>query len=208
MTNFFDFSEVTVNSGFQGNTLEGNKIHNVTFEGCEAKDFNGKDGSLKKVLEIKFKNNEGAYTHTLWEPMGDDFNDTETPYRNPSRVKQTLALIKLLISAVNPTIMDKLSIKCSSWDELRKLVIDSTNPGKGTEVQIKLLKNNKGEGIFPMYFYSYNKEMEPYFSSYFIGKHLKFTDKELKRMEATPTVAPTGVSEAAPAEDTGLIFNL
>ena len=166
------------------------------------------ENNIPTEYEIKFKNNEGAYTHTLWEPMGDDFNDTETPYRNPSRVKQTLALIKLLISAVNPTIMDKLSIKCSSWDELRKLVIDSTNPGKGTEVQIKLLKNNKGEGIFPMYFYSYNKEMEPYFSSYFIGKHLKFTDKELKRMEATPTVAPTGVSEAAPAEDTGLIFNL
>lgn len=203
----FNFDDVKTVSNAQ---LPGNAIHDVTFEGCEARDFAGKqEGNNFKVLEIKFRNNDGVFTHTVWEPRQEDFQDRTSPqgYTQPSNVKVMMYLFKHLINAVNPDLGKKLdkgevSLNASSWDALRKLVVESTDPGKGVETKIKLIKNNKGEGIFP-YFLNYNKENKLYMSTNFIGNNIFWTTKELDRIKKSE-VKPTEVKSdefGLPIED-------
>lgn len=216
--NGFDFGEIQLGNGYVGNTLEGNKIHEVTFTGCEARDFNGKDGSAKHVLEISFENEHGTFSHTIWEPTAEDFKDRTDPYLTPAVSKQIVVLLKMLVDAVNPEISKSFTAKCASWDELRKLAVDATKPGIGTKTKIKLLKKQDGTPIFPRYFLKYNKDNEMYVATYFIGKNLKFTKKEEEAIEkeavAKPTAAPSNmfgdVAAPEPAQNSfsDLDFNL
>lgn len=177
--------------------LEGNMIHTVKFLGCEARDIAGvKDPTQTyNVLDIKFSNDRGYFTHTIWEPKPEDFQDRENNgIKNPSNVKAMMQLFTHLICAVNPKLGEQLKNKekqltAKDWNSLRQLMVKATESGKDKEVQIKLIKNKKGESIFP-YFSNYNKNGELYMSTNFIGNDLLWTTKELKALEkaqSTPT---------------------
>ena len=62
--------------------LEGNKIHDVTFVGCELKDIQGvkEPGKVFKQLILKFENEFGEHQITIWEPKADDFKRGEREY--------------------------------------------------------------------------------------------------------------------------------
>lgn len=183
--------------------LDGNKIHNVTFDGCVIRDFNGTQDPSKtfKTIDIKFSNDEGVFTHTVFEPVSqEDFEDGQNNYGpTPSRVKQYLCLFKHLIDAVNPELAKEINNKTKSlnapnWDALRKLVVDSTNPGIGTKTQIKLftkVKDGNTTSVFPAYFLNYNRDGVLYMSTNFIGDHLFFTKKEISRIESAAVAKPT-----------------
>lgn len=179
--------------------LDGNAIYDVTFDGCEARDIQGVQDPTKvfHVLDIKFSNADGVFTHTEFEPGPDDVQDTQGTYGpNPSRIKSMMLMFKHLIDAVNPALGKAIdnkekSLNTTSWDSLRKLMVQATDPGKGTQTKIKLFKNNKGAAVFPRYFAKYNKEGKLYMSTNFIGNNIFFTNKELdqitKQQEAKPT---------------------
>lgn len=184
--------------------LEGNMIHTVKFLGCEARDIAGKQNpnATYNVLEIKFSNDRGYFTHTVWEPKPEDFQDRENNgIKNPSNVKAMMQLFTHLICAVNPKLGEQLKNKekqltAKDWNSLRQLMVKATESGKDKEVQIKLIKNKKGESIFP-YFSNYNKSGELYMSTNFIGNDLLWTTKELKALEkaqSTPT-APSSTDD-------------
>ena len=178
--------------------FDGNAIYDVTFDGCEARDIQGVQDTTKvfHVLDIKFSNDEGIYTHTIFEPAEADMEDRQGPFGpQPSNVKAMMLLFKHLIDAVNPELGKAIdnkekSLATSSWDALRKLMVQATDPGKGTQTKIKLVKNNKGVATFP-FFAAYNKEGKLYMQTNFIGKNIFFTNKELDRIAKATEAKPT-----------------
>ena len=103
----FNFNETAGKSqSNEKKQLEGNKIHEVIFDGCEIKDLQSKDQSQTyKVLNINFHNDEGVFTHTVWEPREADMQDTDGMFgKQPSNVKSMMLTFKHLIDAVNPSL--------------------------------------------------------------------------------------------------------
>lgn len=199
----FDFeSTAGVSQSSTRKPLEGNMIHEVIFDGCEARDFTGAQDSSKQfhVLEIKFHNDNGYFTHTIWEPREEDLKDREGAFgMQPSNFKVMMYTLKHLIDAVNPELgkkIDNKEVKLSaeSWDALRKAMVENTAPGIGVSTKIKLIKNNKGEAMFP-YFLNYNKEGKLYMATNFIGNGVFFTTKELDKIKKANTAQPTPVSD-------------
>jgi hypothetical protein len=200
----FSFTETanTSQSSFK-TVLQGNKIHDVTFKGCEKRDIVGKTDPSKiyKVLDIKFENDEGNYTHTFFEPTEADGQQRESQYGpNPSNVQSMMLLFKHLIDTVNPKLADdinnkKISLSANGWEDLRNKVIDATQVGVGTKCQIKLLNNNKGIPQFPSFFANYNRDGELYMNSNFIGQKLFFTPKELNKIKQMETAHPTPIDD-------------
>ena len=210
----FDFeSTAGVSQSSTRKPLEGNMIHDVIFDGCEARDFTGAQDSSKQfhVLEIKFHNDNGYFTHTIWEPREEDLKDREGAFgMQPSNFKVMMYTLKHLIDAVNPELgkkIDNKEVKLSaeSWDALRKAMVENTTPGIGVSTKIKLIKNNKGEAMFP-YFLNYNKDGKLYMTTNFIGNGVFFTTKELDKIKKANTAQPTPVSDlggfAIPTNDT------
>lgn len=190
--------------------LPGYAIHDVVFDGCEIKDVKGvKDPDITyKQLIIKFKNENGIFEHTVWEPKADDFKRKETEVTKdgkvnkipqPSNVESMMLLLKHVIDAVNPVIAKKIdskekSISAPNWDELRNLIIKITDPAKGVLVKIKLVENNKGEPIFPGYFAGLTKEGVAYIKNNFIGPKIALTTYEIERMKNKGTAKPNTAS--------------
>lgn len=211
----FGFNE-TSELGVQRKQLEGNKIHEVTFDGCEMRDIQGVQDASKvfKVLDIKFSNDEGYFTDTIWEPRDNDDQDTPNSFGgfNPSNVKMMMAKFQHLIDAVNPELSAKMrlpktdpnhkDLSASSWDGLRKLMVEATKPGIGKKTMIKLMDrvrkdqngNERHESQFPGYFLSYNREGKQYMNTSFIGNAIYWTSKELTRIENAKKATPTPVA--------------
>lgn len=184
-------------------SLEGNKIHDVTFDGCEAVEF--KDGTMK-VLRIKFSNAEGSFSHTIFEPKDGDDKDIDGMYgKQPSRIKEMMTLFRHLGNAVCPelvTFIDNISGNIT-WDQIRKKVVEVTTPAIGTQTKIKLLTrkrvdNNTGEthyeATFPSYFLGYSREGRLYMKTNFIGPKTYFLDKELTAIKKQETEKPVSIS--------------
>ncbi len=203
----FDFDitagSTHVNNGF-GTSLAANTIHDVIFDGVEARDFKSKDDPSKEfhVLDIKFSNADGTFTHTIWEPSDDngDFDDREGLYTSPSVYKEIMLVLKHLIDAVNPSLGKAIdakekSLSTSSWNALRDLIVDVTKESIGCKTKIKLVKNNKGLAVFPSFVAGYSKTGNLYLKTNFIGNNVFWTNKELEKMKNEKTATPTPVDD-------------
>lgn len=211
--------------------LEGNKIHNVKLEDCKIEDIKGvKDPDMTyKVIKFIFSNDDGQYEHAVFEPKPDDFLRGENEYTKdgktnkipqPSNVETMMLLFKHIIDGFVPEIAKKIdanetSLVAKSWDQLRNLVVKLVSPGKGRENKIKLIKNKKGEGIFPGYFTAVNREGKPYVKNNFIGQKVAFTayemDKAQKEQNASPTKMESSnfsIPQGNSAADLDLNFNM
>lgn len=186
--------------------LLGNDIYKVKFDGAEIKDY--KEGTVK-VLLLKFSNDEGYFTHTVFEPTVEkgDFKRGESKFMNkngveekipqPSNAETMMQLFKHLIDAVNPELGIQInkgekSIGAPNWDGLRKLIVKATEKGIGVETNIKLLKKTKSDGkeeaVFPGFFAGIDREdpKKIYIKNKFIGNKLSFTAYETTKMNAAP----------------------
>lgn len=184
-------------------TLEANKIHKVVFESADKADVGDAE---KRIIRINFKNAEGSYQHTIWEPSEEDLERKEGSYGiQPSNFEHASAVLKQIVSVVNPEFFakmeageDKLSGK--DWDGFRDKVIEVLNEGKGVECEIKLLDIG-GKPKMPGYPLSMSKEGEPYVKTSIISKSkLMFTDKELQKIEASSASATDFGGFEAPKE--------
>lgn len=200
--------------------LAGNDIYTVKFDGCEIVDIKGvkEPDKTYKVLKLKFSNTDGYYEHTVFEPKADDFTRGESEFTNKdgkkekipqaSGVENIMLLFKHAIDSINPTIAKQIdegtkNLGASNWDGLRELVAKILNAGKGTTVQIKLLKNSKGEPTFPG-FYSGLTKPDPitgaskaYIRNNFIGEKLSFSTYEVQRISNEANAKPTKVNSFA-----------
>lgn len=200
----FNFNGLDIaNVGTSKSQLEGNKIHDVQFDGCEAVEL--KEGTMK-VLRIKFSNEEGVFTHTIFEPREGDDKDTDGMFgKNPSRILEMMTLFRHLGAAVCPELVEYInSIKGSvTWDQIRKRIVEITTPAIGTKTKIKLLAKKRvdpntgverNDAVFPSYFLSYSREGSLYMRTKFIGSRLVFTDKELTAIKNQENAQPVKVS--------------
>lgn len=204
----FNFSDAVNSQNGQRAQLAGDMIHDVTFDGCEARDFESTQnpGQKFRVLEIKFSNKDGQFTHTVWEPKQEDFEDRQGAFgAQPSNVAFMVYLFKHLLDAVNPDASAKINngelkmeVTPNNWDSVRKFMVEQTTPGNGTETKIKLVKKNNGDAMFP-YFLNYNREGKLYMSTNFIGKNIFFTTKELQRISRAQAAKPTNQGVTMPA---------
>ena len=173
--------------------LEGNKIHEVKFDGCEA--FDTSTG--KSTLRIKFSNKDGVYTHTVWEPQeGDDKRPSSAFGEMPSNMETMMYLIKHLIDKVNPVYAKdlddkKASLATTSWDAFRKKIVEVTSPGIGVTTKIKLVKGNNGKARFP-YFLGIRKDNNAvYMKTNVIGDNLFWLNSELDKINKENNAKPT-----------------
>lgn len=186
--------------------LEQNKIHDVILEDCKIEDIVGvKDPSLTyKIIKIIFSNENGQYEHAIFEPKGDDFKRTvktgtkdgkEYSIPQPSNVETMMLLLKHVIDGFVPEWAEQIdsgkkSLVAKDWDQLRNLVIKILASGKGRQNKIKLIGNKKGEGIFPGFFVSINREGNPYVKNNFIGSKVAFTAYEIQRAKEAQEASP------------------
>lgn len=185
-------------------------IYKVKFVGAEKKELPNKTNpdSPWKVLDIKFENESGYYTESIFYP---NEKSTERPvykrddgssYEAPSIFESTLTLIAQIMSVLTPEGYKKLqeiSTKIKKFDEMADLVIKLTNPVVGKETNIKLVGKtiNSGDRAGSVMARSprvvaMNKQGEVFTCDNFIGENLHFTSyEEGKRNEylkTTPTI--------------------
>lgn len=180
---------VSQSKGFK--ELEGNKIHEVTFDGCEATETS----TGKKVLNVKFSNNEGTFSHTIWEwAEGDNKRPTSSFGEMPSNIENLQLLIKHLIDMANPEFSKdidegKKSLVTSSWDAFRKSIVDITTQGIGKQTKIKLIIGNNGKVRFP--YFSAIRDGVAKITSNFIGDNVYWLNKELDKINKAANAKPT-----------------
>lgn len=201
-----------------GSQLEGNKIHEVTFEGATKEQFDNKQDETQpyKVLRLKFSNENGTFEHTVFEPRDEDFerknstfNDKKTgapiSIPNPSNVESMMLLFKHVIDAVTPEIGKKIDNKeidlgGRNWEELRDNMVAIFEKGKGAKTSIKLLNDNKGYPRFPGFFAGVGKDdNRAYIRNNFVGNKLGFSPYETTRINNEMKAKPTAMSLEEPA---------
>lgn len=198
--------------------LAGNSIHTVKFDGCEIQDIKGVKDPTKeyKVIKLKFSNDSGTYEKTIFEPRQEDFTRGESKYTDkksgeersipqPSGVENMMLLFKHAIDAIVPAIGKQIddgsrNLGANSWDDLRSLVSQILDKGKGAEVEIKLLTDSKGEPTFPGFFSGISKEGKAYVRNNFIGHKLGFSSYEMTRINNAATAKPTKVDSFDPLD--------
>lgn len=200
----FNFNETAGASQSQSlPQLKGNAIHEVTFKGCEKREITGvKDPTQKyNVLDIKFTNEEGYYTETIFEPKSGDEKRQESEiggkkYIKPSNIENLMLEFRHLIDAINPELGKQIdskekSISAASWDGLRSLMIEATKSGIGKTVKIKLIKKKDGNPRFP-YFSMIDKDSnKAIVAGNFIGDKLYFTTYEQEQIKKAENASPT-----------------
>lgn len=197
----FNF-DMTAGSSQTHQSLPGNQIHTVIFKGCEARDIKGKkdESQTYKVLDIKFANDAGTFTDTIWPLKESDYQDTTNGTRvTPSNAMALIYKLKHLIDAVNPELGKKIdkkeaSISAPDWEGLRRLIIQATQPGVGKETKIKLITDNKGEARFP-FFARYNNSGQFFMGTNFIGDNIAWSRYELEQIQKATTAKPVAANE-------------
>jgi len=200
--------------------LNGNEIHEVTFDGVVSEDIQGKKDPTQvyKVLKLKFSNKLGQFEHTIFEPRKEDFdrgeNKTkkdgkESTFPTPSNVESMMLLLKHVIDAVTPEIGKKIddgkvTLGGQDWDKLRNNIIIVLNKGKGATTKIKLITDSKGNARFPGFFTGLNQEGKAYIRNNFVGSAIGFTSYEKTRIDNAATAKPTAMDSSLdfPAADT------
>ena len=195
--------------------LAANAIHDVKFDGCEAVTIDKKDGTASfDVLRVKFKNDDGVFEHVIFEPKAGDEVRQKNQFdsENPSNVENLLFTLKHLLAAVAPTVAKQIEDKglaVEGWNGdkgLRNFMVKNTTKAIGTDTQIKLLSNKDNNAVFPGFPLGMSKEGNVYPRTNFIGKDLKFTAKEIERMNSVASATPSTPAVAVKADDDDLIF--
>lgn len=186
--------------------LEGNAIHEVTFNGCIAKTIIGtkehNKGVEYPVIEIKFSNPKGYFTQTYFEPKEADAvrrpnpNKPGAAFESPSNIENMMLFFKHLIDATNPELGKAIDSKekvipKTDWKGLIDIVTKATEVGKGKKTNIKLVKDKAGKVRLP--FFSGLTKEAPYTARImgnFIGENVYFSAYEKTQMEKQAIVAP------------------
>lgn len=191
------------------------EIHDVEFDGVEYAQFDGKKDPTAKyeVLKIKFKNDEGQFTHTLFAPKpGDEKRTTRKnsnghEIENPSNVEVFTKTIGHLLTEISPATLDKLAGKSTTFEKLCKFLEAETKSKIGFKTKIKLIGDKDNKPRFPYMLSVFENGGEAVITNNCIGQKLGFTSYELDRKKdmesATPTKMPSLDSSSQNSVSTG-----
>lgn len=200
-------------------------IYDVTFVGCEVREFKGtKDPNITyQVLDIKFENEDGYFTVTRFFPKQGDDVRRKLPNKKggerevASNFEELMNIVKQTAEVLTPEgfkKMSELSSKFKSFDDVAKALIAITDKVKGTKTKIKLVgrtRDNRVVAEIPTITsvfdgvatitdnYIGNKL---FFTPYEEGKRNEYLKGTPTDMEKVPASDPLmGVAQEAPAEE-------
>ena len=200
-------------------------IYDVTFVGCEVREFKGtKDPNVTyQVLDIKFENEDGYFTVTRFFPKQGDDVRRKLPNKKggerevASNFEELMNVVKQTAEVLTPEgfkKMSELSSKFKSFDDVAKALIAITDKVKGTKTKIKLVgrtRDNRVVAEIPTITsvfdgvatitdnYIGNKL---FFTPYEEGKRNEYLKGTPTDMEKVPASDPLmGVAQETPAED-------
>ena len=175
------------------------EIHDVEFDGFEYATFDGKKDPTAKyeVLKIKFKNDEGQFTHTLFAPKpGDEKRPTRKnknghEMESPSNVEVFTKTIGHVLNEISPATLTKLAGKNTTFEKLCNFLVTETKSKIGTKTKIKLIGDKEGKPKFPYLLSVFENGGEAVVTNNCIGQKLGFTSYELDTKKKMETAAPT-----------------
>ena len=200
-------------------------IYDVTFVGCEVREFKGtKDPNITyQVLDIKFENEDGYFTVTRFFPKQGDDVRRKLPNKKggerevASNFEELMNIVKQTAEVLTPEgfkKMSELSSKFRSFDDVAKALIAITDKVKGTKTKIKLVgrtRDNRVVAEIPTITsvfdgvatitdnYIGNKL---FFTPYEEGKRNEYLKGTPTDMEKVPASDPLmGVAQEAPVEE-------
>lgn len=202
----FNIGTTEIAAQSNGSTrLAANEIHDVIFDGVEADTIEKKDGSATfDVLRVKFKNENGTFEHVIFEPKaGDDIRQKNSfDSENPSNVEILIFTVKHLLAAVAPTVakqIEEKGLNIEGWNGkggLREFMVNNTKKAIGTATQIKLVANKDNNAVFPGFPLGMSRDGNVFPRTNFIGKELKFTAKEIERMNNVSSATVTNMASS------------
>lgn len=133
-------------------------IYDVTFVGCEVREFAGKKNPNEtyKVLDIKFENEDGYFTVTKFFPKAGDDQRKEVESKNggkrelASNFEELMNIVKQTAEVLTPEgfkKMSELSSKFKSFDDVAKTLVAVTDKVKGCKTKIKLIGRNRDNRV-------------------------------------------------------------
>lgn len=133
-------------------------IYDVTFVGCEVREFAGKKNPNEtyKVLDIKFENEDGYFTVTKFFPKAGDDQRREVDTKNggkrelASNFEELMNVVKQTAAVLTPegfNKMSELSPKFKSFDDVVKTLIAITDKVKGSQTKIKLVGRTRDNRV-------------------------------------------------------------
>lgn len=133
-------------------------IYDVTFVGCEVREFKGtKDPNMTyQVLDIKFENEDGYFTVTKFFPKQGDDVRRKLPNKKggerevASNFEELMNIVKQTAEVLTPEgfkKMSELSSKFRSFDDVAKALIAITDKVKGTKTKIKLIGRTRDNRV-------------------------------------------------------------
>lgn len=200
-------------------------IYDVTFVGCEVREFKGtKDPNMTyQVLDIKFENEDGYFTVTRFFPKQGDDVRRKLPNKKggerevASNFEELMNIVKQTAEVLTPEgfkKMSELSSKFKSFDDVAKALIAITDKVKGTKTKIKLIGRTRDnrvvaeiptitsvfEGVATITDNYIGNKL--FFTPYEEGKrneYLKGTPTDMEKVTASDPLM--GVAQEAPAEE-------
>ena len=200
-------------------------IYDVTFIGCEVREFKGtKDPNMTyQVLDIKFENEDGYFTVTRFFPKQGDDVRRKLPSKKggerevASNFEELMNIVKQTAEVLTPEgfkKMSELSSKFKSFDDVAKALIAITDKVKGTKTKIKLVGRTRDnrvvaeiptitsvfEGVATITDNYIGNKL--FFTPYEEGKRNEYLKGTPTDMEKVPASDPLmGVVQEAPAEE-------
>lgn len=200
-------------------------IYDVTFVGCEVREFKGtKDPNITyQVLDIKFENEDGYFTVTRFFPKQGDDVRRKLPNKKggerelASNFEELMNIVKQTAEVLTPEgfkKMSELSSKFKSFDDVAKALIAITDKVKGTKTKIKLVGRTRDnrvvaeipaitsvfEGVATITDNYIGNKL--FFTPYEEGKRNEYLKGTPTDMEKVPASDPLmGVAQEAPVEE-------
>ena len=188
-------------------------IYDVTFVGCEVREFAGKkDPSVTyKVLDIKFENEDGYFTVTKFFPKAGDDQRKEVDSKNggkrelASNFEELMNIVKQTAEVLTPEgfkKMSELSSKFRSFDDVAKTLVAITDKVKGCQTKIKLVgrtRDNRVVAEIPNITSVFDGTAT--ITDNYIGNKLFFSPYEEDRRAEYLRSKPTDMKAVAPAKD-------
>lgn len=188
-----------------GNYLKAGEIHKVSVQDVQMETIDTKNGPAK-VLKVTIADKDGAmYEDTFFEPNQDDFNrrTSDKGRTMPSNWEHTQNKLMQYIYAFRRDLYDKIlageSMQVKTWDDFRKKMVNylTIAKDKGTETNVKMVKNKAGYASTPGYTAALNKDGEVFTGNKFLGEvdEVAFTDWEITQMQNIAKAAPTNIGD-------------
>lgn len=160
------------------------------------------NGDEANVLAVTFDIEDyGEYTVKVFETEDKERKDTSWGTKNPSPVDDFNIFIVQLLNALKPQFKEDIAagkLKLGgSIAQIGKALNAYLADAVGTEIEIKLLPNQKGYANIPTRFIArIDKDGRLAIGNLIFGKNLTLTASEQKKIDAAKTAAPTPMKSA------------